>query len=214
MGTNGVKSPVLFSMLFVFRAQKGSWERMDARLYKRLQENPIIAAVRDEAGLEHCLDAEVSVVFVLYGDICGIGGIVERIKKAGKLAIVHADLITGLACKEVSVDFLYNTTRADGIISTRVNMLQRAKELGMIAIFRAFVIDSMALDALLNVKTLQPDAIDILPGLMPTIIRKVRTLTGLPVLAGGLITEKQEVLQALDAGAMAISSTASAVWEM
>ena len=180
---------------------------MDARLYKRLQENPIIAAIRDETGLERCLKAEPSVVFVLYGDICGI-------KDAGKLALVHADLITGLSCKEVSVDFLHNTTGADGIISTRVNMLQRAKELGMIAIFRTFVIDSMALEALLSVKTFQPDAIDILPGLMPTIIRKVRNLTGLPVLAGGLITEKQEVLQALEAGALAISSTAGAVWDM
>ena len=84
----------------------------------------------------------------------------------------------------------------------------------MITVFRVFVIDSMALDSLLGVKNLRPDAIDILPGLMPGIICKVRTLTGLPVLAGGLITEKQEVLQALDAGAMAISSTAPAVWQM
>ena len=93
-------------------------------------------------------------------------------------------------------------------------MIQRAKELQMITVFRVFVIDSMALDSLLGVKNLRPDAIDILPGLMPGIIRKVRALTGLPVLAGGLITEKQEVLQALDAGALAISSTAPAVWRM
>ena len=84
----------------------------------------------------------------------------------------------------------------------------------MITVFRVFVIDSMALDSLIGVKNLRPDAIDILPGLMPGIIRKVRALTGLPVLAGGLITEKQEVLQALDAGALAISSTAPAVWQM
>ena len=84
----------------------------------------------------------------------------------------------------------------------------------MITIFRIFIIDSMALDSLLGVKNLRPDAIDILPGLMPGIIRKVRGMTGLPVLAGGLITEKQEVIQALDAGALAISSTAPAVWQM
>ena len=53
---------------------------MDARLYKRLQENPIIAAIRDETGLERCLKAEPSVVFVLYGEICGICGLVVRIK--------------------------------------------------------------------------------------------------------------------------------------
>ena len=187
---------------------------MEARLYQAMQENPIIAAIRDDAGLEGAIRADVQIVFVLYGDICGIAGIVDRIKDAGKIAIVHADLITGLSGKEVCVDFLRNTTRADGIISTRVNIIQRAKELQMLTIFRAFVIDSMALDSLLSVKNLRPDAIDILPGLMPGIIRKVRALTGLPVLAGGLITEKQEVLQALDAGALAISSTAPAVWQM
>ena len=187
---------------------------MDMRLYQALQANPIIAAVRDDGGLEACLQADVQTVFVLYGDICNIGRIVGQIKAAGKIAIVHADLIGGLSGKEISVDFLHATTQADGIISTRVNMLQRAKELGMMTIFRVFVIDSMALDSLLGIKNFRPDAIDILPGLMPTIIRKVRTSTGLPVLTGGLITEKQEVLQALEAGAMAISSTAPAVWQM
>lgn len=187
---------------------------MDTRLYQAIQANPIIAAIRDDEGLEGCLSADVQIVFVLYGDICSIGRIVERIKDAGKMAIVHADLITGLSGKEICVDFLRSSTRADGIISTRVNMIQRAKELQMITVFRVFVIDSMALNSLLSVKNLRPDAIDILPGLMPGIIVKVRTLTGLPVLTGGLITEKQEVLQALDAGAMAISSTAPAVWRM
>ena len=158
---------------------------MNARLYQAMQTNPIIAAIRDDAGLEGCLKADVQIVFVLYGDICSIAGIVERIKDAGKMAIVHVDLITGLSGKEICVDFLRNATRADGIISTRANMIQRAKELQMITVFRVFVIDSMALDSLLGVKNLRPDAIDILPGLMPGIICKVRTLTGLPVLAGG-----------------------------
>ena len=195
-----------------FRKRGGSG--LEQRLYDALQRNPIIAAIRDDAGLEECLQADVQTVFVLYGDICGIGGIVERIKNAGKIAIVHADLITGLATKEISVDFLHNTTRADGIISTRANMIQRAKELQMIGILRVFLIDSMALDTAFSARNLKPDAIDILPGLMPTMIRKIRKITGLPVLTGGLITEKREVMQALEAGALAISSTAPNVWQM
>lgn len=217
MGSNGENRSVWFVCPFflcIGHFRRGRMDGMEARLYQALQANPIIAAVRDDNGLEQCLQADVQTVFVLYGDICSIGGIVSRIKEAGKIAIVHADLITGLSGKEISVDFLHGTTRADGIISTRTNMLQRAKELGMITIFRVFVIDSMALDSLLSIKNLHPDAIDILPGLMPGIIRKVRALTGLPVLTGGLITEKQEVLQALDAGALAISSTSQAVWKM
>ena len=187
---------------------------LEQRLYEALQRNPIIAAVRDDEGLAQCLRTDIQTVFVLYGDICNIPEIVRQIKDAGKIAIVHADLIGGLAAKEISVDFLRRSTQADGVISTRANMIQRAKELNMIAILRVFLIDSMALDSALGAKNLKPDAIDILPGLMPSMLRKVRQMTGLPILTGGLITEKKEVMQALEAGALAISSTAPAVWEM
>jgi len=49
---------------------------------------------------------------------------------------------------------------------------------------------------------------------MPPMIRRVREQTGLPVLTGGLITQKAEILQALEAGALAISTTDPAVWSM
>ena len=52
------------------------------------------------------------------------------------------------------------------------------------------------------------------PGLIPSVIRTVREQTQLPVLTGGLITRKQEVLSALDAGALAISSARPEVWRM
>lgn len=159
--------------------------------------------MRDDEGLAQCLRTDIQTVFVLYGDICNISEIVRQIKDAGKIAIVHADLISGLAAKEISVDFLRRSTQADGVISTRANMIQRAEELNMIAILRVFLIDSMALDSALSAKNLKPDAIDILPGLMPSMLRKVRQLTGLPILTGGLITEKKEVMQALEAGALA-----------
>ena len=142
--------------------------------------------MRDDEGLAQCLRTDIQTVFVLYGDICNISEIVRQIKDAGKIAIVHADLISGLAAKEISVDFLRRSTQADGVISTRANMIQRAKELNMIAILRVFLIDSMALDSALSAKNLKPDAIDILPGLMPSMLRKVRQLTGLPILTGGL----------------------------
>ena len=73
---------------------------------------------------------------------------------------------------------------------------------------------SIALDNLVAAGRIRPDALDILPGLMPPMIRRVREQTGLPVLTGGLITQKAEILQALEAGALAISTTDPAVWSM
>ena len=122
--------------------------------------------------------------------------------------------MTGLASKEVAVDFIRQSTRADGVISTHTNLIQYAKSLGLFTVLRAFLIDSIALDNLVASGRIRPDALDILPGLMPPMIRRVREQTGLPVLTGGLITQKAEILQALEAGALAISTTDSAVWSM
>ena len=137
---------------------------MKQELMDAIQETPVIAAVKDDAGLCNALTNEnIRVVFVLYGDICNIASIVRRIHEAGRFAVVHVDLIAGLAGKEVAVDFIRSTTEADGIISTRQSFIRRAK---------------------------------------------------VPVLAGGLIADKEDVMAALEAGITAISTTNQAVWDM
>lgn len=187
---------------------------LDSRFYEAVQANPIIAAIKNDDGLRACLINDIHVVFVLYGDICSIPSIVDRLKQAGKTVLVHADLINGLSSKEISIDYLHKSTRADGIISTRPNLIRRAKELGMYTVLRIFVIDSMALSEARSLRDVRPDFMEILPGVIPMAIRSVKASTNLPVLAGGLIIDKQDVLNALDAGATAISTTNEAVWSM
>ena len=109
-----------------------------------LEESPIIAAIKSWEGLEKSLKSECKVVFVLFGTICDIDQIVARIKDAGKVAIVHVDMIQGLSTKRVAVDFIAHNTRADGIISTKNTLVERAKEMGLYAIQRTFVVDSIA----------------------------------------------------------------------
>ena len=139
---------------------------MEQRFYDALQDCPIIAAVRDEAGLDACLASDVRMVFTLFGDVCSIPAIVDRIRAANKFAVVHLDRVTGLTSKEVAVDFIRQSTRADGVISTHTNLIQYAKGLGLFTVLRAFLIDSIALDNLVAVSRIRPDALDILPGLM------------------------------------------------
>ena len=66
-----------------------------AAFEEAIQEAPVIAAVKNDMGLAHALRSECAAVFILYGTILDIGQIVKRIKAAGKLAFVHADLIEG-----------------------------------------------------------------------------------------------------------------------
>ena len=56
-----------------------------AETYDTVTDCPVIAAIKDDAGLERCLDSDIQIVFVLYGDIVSIPEIVDRIKKKGKL---------------------------------------------------------------------------------------------------------------------------------
>ena len=116
--------------------------------------------------------------------------------------------------KEVAVDFIRNTTEADGIISTRQSFIRRAKELGLAAILRVFLLDSIALESLDKIPANLPDCLDLLPGTMPKILRRVCATAKVPVLTGGLIADKEDVLAALEAGVTAISTTNQAVWDM
>ena len=177
---------------------------MKQELMDAIQETPVIAAVKDDDGLQNALQNEnIRVVFILYGDICNISTLVQRIHAAGKFAIVHVDLIAGHASKEVAVDFIRSQTEADGIISTRQSFIRRV-----------FLLDSISLESLGKMPANLPDCLDILPGTMPKILRRVCADAKVPVLTGGLIADKEDVMAALDAGATAISTTNQAVWNM
>ncbi len=177
------------------------------------ESSPIITAVKDEQGLEKALKTESPVVFLLFGNICSITGLVDQVKNSGKIAIVHVDLIQGLSSKEVAVDFIRQNTRADGIISTKAPLVRHAMDLGMIGGQRTFLIDSMALETTKKqLLTFQPDFMELMPGVMPKILKTVRGYTEIPLVAGGLISDKKDILAAFDAGVDAVSTTREELW--
>ncbi len=178
------------------------------QILKKIKEKQLIAAIKDDEGLERVLKTDIGVVFVLYGDMLSLEETVKRIREAGKAAIVHMDLIAGLSAKEISVDYIKQKVHADGIISTKQNLIKRAKELGVFTVMRFFVLDSMALVNLnKQCSAVVPDCIEILPGLMPKIIKRLVDSEPYPLIAGGLISDDEDIRYALQAGAIAVSTT-------
>ena len=86
---------------------------MRREFLEKIEASPIIAAVKDDRELVRALQSDVDVVFILYGDVCTIPMIVDRIKEAGRTAMVHLDLVSGLSPKEISIDYIRMRTRAD-----------------------------------------------------------------------------------------------------
>lgn len=186
---------------------------MKKEFKEALEDSPIIAAIKDDDGLKKCLNSDSRVIFILYGDICSISEIVETVKSSGKIAMVHLDLITGLSSKEIAIDFIRKYTKADGIITTKPALIKHARDLGLYTILRLFLIDSMAYENVdRQVKSSKPDLIEVLPALMPKIVAEVCRISPTPVIAGGLVSDKEDVMALLQAGVISISSTNEKIW--
>lgn len=184
-------------------------------LLEQLQINPVIATVGNEESLRTALSSECRVIFLLMGSILDVGALTERVHESGKLCVIHLDLIEGYSNKEIAVDAVHRFTGAEGIISTRGALIRRAKQLGMVAIQRGFMLDSRSLGSFeAQIQLSKPDFVEILPGLLPKVIAELRGRVDVPIIAGGFIHEKEDVIAALNAGALAVSASSPEIWRM
>lgn len=174
---------------------------------------PVIPALKNDEWLKACETSESELAYIIYGTICNIAEIVDSVKRMGKAAIVHLDLVEGLASKEVSVDFIRRFTRADGIISTKASLIKRGNELGIFTIQRFFMNDALTYANIVKyIRNSNPDVVELLPAGMTKVIRYLLGETEKPVIASGLILDKQDAVQALSAGARAVTTTNREVW--
>lgn len=180
-----------------------------------LIENPVIAAIRNDEDLEGVILSKVRIVFVLYGSIINLKRICERLKEAGKVVFVHVDLIDGLKGDYTGLLFIKQCGEPYGIISTRATNIKNGKKIGFCVIQRIFAVDSLALETgVRNIQSVLPDAVEVLPGVASKIIKSMETSVGVPIIAGGLLQTKVEIMEAISAGAIAISTSSRKLWSL
>ena len=185
---------------------------------EELYENPMIMAIKDGKDLRECLKEEYEankIVFVLFGTIETIPTIVEKLKNKGKIVFVHENLIEGLSSSHYSPSFIKKYTEADGIITTRAQNAYEARKIGLLSVFRFFLLDSLSYETIKDsIKNTSSDLLEVLPGIMPKMVTEISKRTATPLVAGGLIRDKSDVFDALNAGAIAVSSSNYEVWKM
>lgn len=181
----------------------------------KLNANPMIAAVKNLKYLDIALNSPAEIIFLLSGDIFNLKEIVQKAHEQEKIIFIHVDLIDGFSRDAVALQYIHQKINPDGIISTKSSQLKMAKELNLLTIQRFFIIDSLSLsNAVKSTFSVQSDAIEIMPGVMPKIIRQISNQIHIPLIAGGLINEKEDIITALSAGATAVSSTNRTMWNM
>ena len=179
-------------------------------IIEALERTPVIAAT-DRAGWQSAVLSDTEVLFQLGADIITVGDDIEAAKQNGKFVFIHIDLADGIGKDKAGIHWL-KRLGADGVISTRTQLIRAAHDNGLLAVQRFFMLDSKGMPSVAEtIDNTRPDLIEIMPGVIPKAL-KLFSRQEIPVIAGGLIETKQEVTAALSAGAVAVSTGRKELW--
>ena len=173
--------------------------------------NPVIAAVRDDKW-DAALASPADVLFYLSAELMSVAERIQQAHEAGKAIFIHLDLAEGIGKDRAGIHFLAQSG-ADGIISTRAQLIRLAKDQQLLTVQRFFALDSQGLDSIDEMlERSAPHMMEIMPGVIGKVL--LRFSKGhIPVIAGGLLTAKSEVTQALASGAIAVSTGREELWD-
>lgn len=183
---------------------------MENPIINALERTPVIAAT-DRAGWQRAVLSDAEVLFHLGADIITVSDDIKAAKRNGKFVFIHIDLADGIGKDKAGIEWL-KRLGADGIISTRTQLIRAAHDCGLLAVQRFFILDSKGMHSIAEtIENTRPDLIEIMPGVIPKAL-KLFSRQDIPVIAGGLIETKQEVTAALSAGALAVSTGKKELW--
>jgi glycerol uptake operon antiterminator len=174
----------------------------------------ILPAIRSMKDFDKMLDTSFQYGVFLDLHVGMLKSVFEYARNENRKMFLHLDLIHGLSSDEYAAEYVCQEIKPYGIISTKGNVIKKARQKGVYATQRMFVIDSSAMKRSIElIQKTDPDFIEVLPGVVPKIIKEIGTKTGKPIFAGGLIDTVDEVEAALEAGATAITTSDRVLWK-
>lgn len=181
-----------------------------SEIMDRLELDPIIAAIRND-GWDAALVSPVPVLFYLSADLLTVQERIAQAHDRGKILFIHMDLAEGIGKDRAAVRYLASAG-VDGIISTKASLIRYAKEQNLLTVQRFFALDSRGLDSIDEmIRSSCPHLVEIMPGVISKAIHRFSS-SRIPVIAGGLVTTKEEVTEALKSGATAVSTGQPELW--
>jgi len=186
--------------------------------FEILRKKPVIAALRQAADIDAALDVGAEVVFLLSGTIFDLENVLNTAakKRPDRRTVIccHIDLLQGIGRDEAGLRFLARHVGVDGILTTRSQLVRAARQEGLLAVQRIFLLDSSAIETAVNVLSKSnPDAIEILPALvLPTVWNRLPVDQLPPIIAGGLVQTEDELRSVLRAPVRAVSTSQASLW--
>ncbi|TCI63249.1 glycerol-3-phosphate responsive antiterminator [Exiguobacterium sp. SH0S2] len=173
----------------------------------------MIASIKSPKQLEKFLQSDVTTTFLMMGTLSTLDRYVTHLKRENRTVFLHAERINGISLDRDGIDYLAKRVGADGIVTTKASVIQHAKRAGLMTVQRLFLVDSDAVTSGIKLANeQQPDALELMPGLIPSVIEHVAGSVSLPIVTGGMIRKPIEVHQALSHGAFAVSTGDERLW--
>ena len=178
-----------------------------------MESQRIIPAISNHKRLKEFLNSDLIYGLLMNFHLAQLADIVQQMKEKGKKVLVHSELIKGLASDEYGAIYLIQVLNVDGIISSKARVIDICKKRNKIGIYRFFVNDNVSLEQSLDIGVnLKPDYVEIIPaacyGLIPEIKEKLQA----KVLMGGLIRTETDILNCLNNGAVAVTTSNKDFW--
>lgn len=178
-----------------------------------VSENAIIASITDLNQLDIALNSHCKIIFLLTGNIFNLKEVSNRIFEKDKELFIYVDKIDGFSKDSWGLEYIIKNIPLSGIITSKSNLVKQSKNMGVFTIQRMFIHDTDSLNKLFHsIKECPPHGIEILPGIIPKIIKHIVSITNIPLITGGLIFEKEDIDNSLQSGAIAISTSNTNIW--
>ena len=174
----------------------------------------VIAAVRNMEDFEMALASNAGKIFFLQPSISNLQYCALKAHKHEKELYIHIDMTRGRGKDRLGIEYA-KSLDIDGIISTKASLIKAAKECGLKTVQRFFIVDSQSMDtAVENLKSSKADMAEIMPGVCTKAISKLKGRIDTPIIAGGLISETDEIADCMKAGACAVSTGEQKLWNI
>lgn len=167
-----------------------------------------IPVLRDHKSVEAFINSPLEWCILVDFHMNFLIDIMKQLHASGKHGIIHLDLTHGLANDEFAVQYLKQQVHCDGIISTKPKAIQMAKKQHVLSILRVFLIDTQSLAKGFHMaETIYPDYVEVLPATTKHAMEKIRVLTKLDIIGGGLITSLEDIIWCHEQGMKHITSS-------
>ena len=179
-----------------------------------LARQPVIMAIYGIEQLKTALSSKAEVCIIANIDLIKLHPVIELLSKAGKYVIVNIDSCNGLSQDKGGIDYVAETG-AMGLLSTRLQTVQRAKKCGLVTMQKIFVTDrSTWLRSLKAVEQSEPDYVQLMPAQMLPLLSQADRNVLPPIVASVFVCNEEHAQTALRHGAIAVSSSDSALWDV